>query len=477
MQLAAEAVVLDMGLYSLPGAAVKPGTDGQVLLPDLSAPTTAAAAAAAAGDTGGAPPDKGAAAAHQAARTAAGSTAGAAGAQPDRTGAGRAGAAVTGCVRLYQVLAPKCVARALLFGNSLALKRGARCHDLPYFSAPGAASRSLLDMLLVEGPRGGQGSRPGANWAGGSRVWLRHKYRLPVASAAAAARVLSVGQEPGAGSALPFQSPFSSGLLLSAPSAGKQQGGTALVPLSPPPTSRAQSGSLYANKQPVSSPILEQRQQLGTSLLPSSGDANGTASAAAHAEGAAGSDSAHGSLQSTTTSASAWPVVSIPLRGLTTLWSGGGPCSDSSTAGAPASVSGITFVFASATLPRLAKLLDGGHGAAAVAATVSAVVRQTLMAFAAAAAAAATAADGCGTGGGGGGSGAGGLAAYLFRESTAEMKYLLAFRSPKVSATKLDLATFASLLVHAGHCRAGWRRCHERVCLLQSAAVDHHQLP
>lgn len=371
-----------------------------------------------------------------------------------------------GCVRLYQVLAPKCVARALLFGNSLALKRGARCHDLPYFSAPGAASRSLLDMLLVEGgPRGGGGkgsSRPSsASWVlGGSQVWLRHKYRLPAASAAApAACVLSVGQDgPGGGvsSALPFQSPFSSpGLLLSVPSAaaGKQQGGpAALVPLSPPPMSRALSGSLYANKQPVSSsPILEQRQQLDTSVPPSPGGANGctAAAAAAHAEGvAAGSDSAHGSLQSTATSASTWPVVSIPLRGLTTLWSGGGPCSDTSTAGPSASVSGITFVFASATLPRsAAKLLDGGHVAAAVAATVSAVVRQTLMAFAAAAATAAG--DGCSTGGG-----AGGVAGYLFRESTAEMKYLLAFRSPKVSAMKLmcvlPACWFAVLIGRAG---------------------------
>jgi hypothetical protein len=453
VQLAAEAVVLDMGLYSLPGAAVKPGTDGQALLPDLPAPTTTAAAAAT-GDADSTSPEKGTTAAQQGGKAAAAG----AGAQ---LGANRAGAAVTGCVRLYQVLAPKCVARALLFGNSLALKRGARCHDLPYFSAPGAASRSLLDMLLVEGPRGGGGGkvRPNANWGGGgggSRVWLRHKYRLPVASssaAAAAARVLSVQQEQhGSGSsALPlFQSPFSSGQLLlpalaSAGGGGKQQ----QVPLSLSPMGRAHLASLYGttSKQPMlSSPILEQRQQLDTSLLPpTSSGANGAASAAAaaaasgaasHAEG--GSDSAHGSLQSTGTSASAWPVVSIPLRGLTTLWSGGGggvggPCSDASTAaGGPcASVSGITFVFASATLPRsatAAKLLDGGHAAAAFAATVSAVVRQTLMAFAAAAAASAGAADSSSSGGGGGG-----VAGYLFRESTADMKYILAFRSPKVS--------------------------------------------
>lgn len=63
-----------------------------------------------------------------------------------------AGAAASpgSCLRLYQVLAPRLVDRAHLFGNRLSLKDGFRCHDLPYFCAPAAANRPTLDADLQQ---------------------------------------------------------------------------------------------------------------------------------------------------------------------------------------------------------------------------------------------------------------------------------------------------------------------------------------
>jgi hypothetical protein len=195
------------------------------------------------------------------------------------------------------------------------------------------------------------------------------------------------------------------------------------MPLSPP-LSRTQSASLYGKQ-----PVLEQQQQLDRSQFSANaavGAAVTDSAAAGHAEGT-GTDSAHGSLQSAGTSNSAWPMVSIPLRGLATLWSS--PCSEASAACGP-SVSGITFVFASAVLPRSIKL-ESGSVSAQVSRMVGGVVRQTLMAFAAAAAA-----DGSGVKGALDGSGSAGvMAGYLFRECVGEMKYLLAFHSPKVGGT------------------------------------------
>lgn len=426
VELAAEAVVLDMGLYSLPGAAVKPGRDHQGLLPELPAAAAAGAAQAQQGVSTAAPM---------------GGTAVAAAATVMKQGDVSQHKAADGCVRLYQVLAPKCVPRALLFGNNLSLKQGARCHDLPYFCAPAAASRSLLDMLLVDGPNGGHHVTRSfsniSNWAG-SRLWLRHKYRLPlVATPVPGAATGSTSVWQGRGSPTPQRSPFSGLVNVPVGYTPSKYGGAAML-LSPPP-SRAQSASLslYA-KQPAATTISEQHQQQQVTAAPAG--ANGlsgptatdaTAAAAANTGGTQ-SDSAHGSLQSATTSTSAWPVVSIPLRGLGTLWSS--PFSEGSNNG-PSSVHGITFVFASAALPRSLKL-EGGHLAAHISSMVGTVVRQTLMAFTAAAVAAVAAADGSGpgVGVGAGGSSSSKAAAvgYLFRESAADMHYLLAFQSPKV---------------------------------------------
>lgn len=171
LSLIAEALVLDMGLYSIPGFASSTAADAAGLLPDLPyAPAAAATipqAAAGPYDAPGA-----ASVAVQAATAASGSgtkgsssslqkihedsatagtAAGTAAARPAAPVAMGfvAGAAVRrgGCVRLYQVLAPRLVERAHLFGNRLSFKEGCLCYDLPYFCAPGAASRSTLDPL------------------------------------------------------------------------------------------------------------------------------------------------------------------------------------------------------------------------------------------------------------------------------------------------------------------------------------------
>jgi hypothetical protein len=442
VQLAAEAVVLDMGLYSLPGTAIKPGADHLKLLPGIA--TTAATQPPDTADRRGSVP----VAMQQQQQQQGGKADGAAAAVLANSSAkGPQPTDALGCVRLYQVLAPKCVARALLFGNNLALKRGARCHDLPYFCAPAAASRSLLDMLLVDGGAV-HGRVTGSfsnisNWAG-SRLWLRQKYRLPLVSrtVAGAAVVSASGRQAAGGSA-------NSPSLLSA-----QQGfllgrysGQVLLSVSPP-ESRAQSGTMHGKQ--AAQTILEQ-QQHSTSLYaaangltsPTAADQTGVLSAATGAveapaaaaaapagvgDGSGGTDSAHGSLQSATTSSSAWPVVSIPIRGLATLWSH----HPSYETGAPsAGVGGITFVFAAAVLPKALRV-ESSHIPGQVSAIVGTVVRQTLMAFAAAAAA-----DGSGSGSATAGSGAGsssgpGMCGYMFRECAAEMKYLLAFHSPKV---------------------------------------------
>jgi hypothetical protein len=428
VRLAAEAVVLDMGLYSLPGTAIKPGTDHQKLLPSV------AAAAATQSLDPSVKRDSGPAAVQQ--QQEGGQADGAAAAALAKSSAkGPQPTDALGCVRLYQVLAPKCVARALLFGNNLALKRGARCHDLPYFCAPAAASRSLLDMLLVDGGavqgRVTRSFSTVSNWAG-SRLWLRQKYRLPLVSrsVAGAAVVSASGRQAAGGST-------NSPSLL-----GAQQGlwsgkhtGQVLLPISPP-ESRAQSGTMHGKQ--AAQTILEQ-QQLSSSLYaaangfssPAAGSVETPVAAAAGAgavDGTGGTDSAHGSLQSATTSSSAWPVVSIPIRGLATLWSH----HPSYTGASGAGVGGITFVFAAAVLPKALRV-ESSNIAGQVSTVVGTVVRQTLMAFAAAAAA-----DGSGSGNAparsAGSSSGCDVCGYMFRECAAEMKYLMAFHSPKVSA-------------------------------------------
>lgn len=187
VQLSAEAVVLDMGLYSIPGLAVSHPADTAKLLADVPAEAVVIAAANAAAAT----PRAAAAAAAEEQAVAASS--GGAGIQPavvhSTTAAAAAAAsasevhaqrqlhklsqvvegmpvaaaaaaaessggatAAVGCVRLYQVLAPRLLDRAHLYGNKLVLKSGALLHDLPYFCAPASTSRSLLDQLLLQTP-------------------------------------------------------------------------------------------------------------------------------------------------------------------------------------------------------------------------------------------------------------------------------------------------------------------------------------
>eukprot|EP00775_Hariotina_reticulata_P007035 gene7035-7249_t len=101
VQVATEAVVLDMGLYSLPGFPFQHATDvagapavfNDLLLPSTVPTSASAATAPAVGD-------------------------------------------LMGCLRFYQILPPKLMERAHIFGNKLTLREGSRCHDLPYFSLP-----------------------------------------------------------------------------------------------------------------------------------------------------------------------------------------------------------------------------------------------------------------------------------------------------------------------------------------------------
>lgn len=50
-------------------------------------------------------------------------------------------------VHLYQVLPPSLLQRARVFGNKLVFPEGSLCHDLPYFCAPAAAVMPLLPVL------------------------------------------------------------------------------------------------------------------------------------------------------------------------------------------------------------------------------------------------------------------------------------------------------------------------------------------
>jgi hypothetical protein len=100
-----------------------------------------------------------------------------------------------GSLRLYQVLAPKLVERAHLFGNKLALGDGTTCHDLPFFCAPAAASTATLDPLrqqLAAGQTGVQNDRRGSGSGSGSRtvsalLLRRRQQLLPAVSAVAGA--------------------------------------------------------------------------------------------------------------------------------------------------------------------------------------------------------------------------------------------------------------------------------------------------
>jgi hypothetical protein len=125
-------------------------------------------------------------------------------------------------------------------------------------------------------------------------------------------------------------------------------------------------------------------------------------------------------------------------------------------------------------LPRSIKL-ESSSVSAQVSRIIGGVVRQTLMAFAAAAAA-----DGSGASDGSGGGGA--MVGYLFRECVGEMKYLLAFHSPKVGGARclIPMTTCMSALpVHlppglqclpaCQHCLHIWHLGYN-ACLLVSTA-------
>ncbi|WIA15920.1 hypothetical protein OEZ85_012668 [Tetradesmus obliquus] len=144
-RLSAEAIVLDMGLYSIPGFGSSHALDAAQLLPDAPADSTAAAALADAG------------------------AATAAAAQQEPPAAAPA-AAAAGCLRIYQILAPRLLERAHLYGNKLQLKPGSALHDLPFFAAPGTTSASLIDQLLQQVSDFGAVYKQGSGSVKGSKV-------------------------------------------------------------------------------------------------------------------------------------------------------------------------------------------------------------------------------------------------------------------------------------------------------------------
>jgi hypothetical protein len=141
-----------MGLYSIPGFGSSHTLDVAQLLPDAPADTLAAAPAALA--------DAGAATAADGVAT-----------QPAiATGMSQGPAAAAGCLRLYQILAPRLLERAHLYGNKLQLKPGSTLHDLPFFAAPGTTSASLIDQLLQQSSDFGALYKHGSGSVKGSKV-------------------------------------------------------------------------------------------------------------------------------------------------------------------------------------------------------------------------------------------------------------------------------------------------------------------
>jgi hypothetical protein len=208
LSLISEALVLDMGLYSIPGFAASSAADEAGLLPQLpqlpqppqpSQLPASQPASSAAGEAGvltqlpAFQPESRAftptGATNAAAAAKAANSSSSSSLQKIQEGNGsakqQAAAAATltgitsgsrqgrcGSLRLYQVLAPKLVERAHLFGNRLALKDGTTCHDLPFFCAPAAASTATLDPLRQQ-LAARQGALPGDSASGNSAFGAR----------------------------------------------------------------------------------------------------------------------------------------------------------------------------------------------------------------------------------------------------------------------------------------------------------------
>jgi hypothetical protein len=439
VELATEAFVLDMGLFSIPGFAGANTADAARLLPPLPsiappAPRAAAAAAAAAakatagagGGTAaqrsagrvrlpqllesehGKPPSVGdppagstaivtvdsggsaaavsgggsggpggwltsvaraslaspAAAAAAAAATAAAAAAAHTGATPT---------AGVGCVRFYQVLAPRLAGRAALFGNRLALRSGCTLHDLPYYCAPGAARFDIGDDVGLGSSGRGLGLSGRRNASGSTQPGaLTHH-----ASSSAAAATLNVHSGSGLAAAAPRHHAGGSGV-------------TSLPGSSHPPA----GGSSTPGGD-------------GTSF-----DAGLSLTGAALPSSAAGP-----------------PGVASPFSQRALISATGLPEPDQYT----------TFVFASVA-PSAARSRLSAEATGHVCAIVSRVVRQCLLAMSGPPLALgvpgpAGCQQDCSKTGSGGSCSDIHAAGYLCREMTVDMKYLLVFSSPRVRHT------------------------------------------
>ncbi|KAF6250976.1 hypothetical protein COO60DRAFT_706093 [Scenedesmus sp. NREL 46B-D3] len=450
LSLVTEALALDMGLYSIPGFAASSMADDAGLLPQLpqlpapplcsagSTPTGsshAAAAAAAAKAAGGNPHaiqhEPGNAKQQGAAEAAAGAVSGAAvGAAagavvaavgpcaPEQSAAGitgaRAAAPTTqsrlGSLRLYQVLSPRLVERAHLFGNKLALRDGTTCHDLPFFCAPAAASVPTLDPLRQQ-LAAGQSTTPGdgrGGASGGSAVTalLRHRQRL-----------LPPGSTPAAGVAASQAAlDASAATLLGTDAAGNNAAAAAGVSGGAAPdasgSSTAASGSgLWRRRQARQH---QHQHQQGSMLLTDTCEGTDAGSA---------DPSLPKDVQQSC-------LHIAPSAGLGVAAASGRPLQ--------ADDSAVTFVFCSVINPRAKLSMEPGQAklTGQLSGIVSRVLRQCLLALSQPASSSSSSSSSSSPGGPPvPGQAAGGrvltAAGYLCREMQGDLKYILAFNSPR----------------------------------------------